>query len=164
MRPILSLVLLSLGSFAACTPSVAPPARPADGGRAALMAADRAFAATVSREGAAAWARTFTPDAVRLYMGGTRENGWVVEGREAVARFDAEMFADPATKILWAPTDGGIFADDTRLGWTTGRSWFVRHPGSAAPDTVWKGRYVSVWRLVAPGRWEMLLDTGALDR
>lgn len=155
--PLFALAL----AVSACTPSVVT--RPADGGRAELMAADRAFAAVAGREGMPAWTRAFSADAVRLYMGGMRERGTVVEGREAIAQFDADLFSDPTAKILWAPTDGGAFRDDPRLGWTTGRSWFVRNPGSAAPDTLWRGGYVSLWRKTA-GRWEMILDTGALDR
>ena len=142
-------------ALAGCSARVPAPPAPA-AARAALMAADRAFAAETAARGLDGWMEYYAPDAARLYMGGT-----AVRGHAAIRAFDADLFADPAVGLRWAPTDAGTFADG-RHGFTTGRSALVRL-GGAAPDTLRTGTYVSLWRLDADGRWRVLLDTGALD-
>ena len=92
----------------------------------------------------------YADDAVRLRMGRT-----TVQGLDAVRAYDAGLFADATTRLVWEPTDAGAFADG-RHGFTTGRSALL----SASGDTLYAGVYVSMWRLDG-GRWRVILDTGA---
>ena len=74
---------------------------------------------------------------------------------DAVRAYDAGLFADSTTRLVWEPTDAGAFADG-RHGFTTGRSALL----SAAGDTLYAGVYLTMWRVEA-GRWRVILDTGA---
>ncbi len=126
-----------------------------------LLAADRAFAADTYARGLDGWLAHHAPDAVRLQMGGTAAAGTVVQGLDAVRAYDAGLFADPSARLVWTPTEGGAFADGA-TGFTTGRSAMVRlRADGAAPDTLFRGTYVTVWRRGADGRWRVILDTGA---
>jgi ketosteroid isomerase-like protein len=150
-----ALMLLLL---AACSPRLAPG--DSAGARSALMAADRAFAAETAARGLDGWMDYYAADAVRLTMAGTFADTTIVQGHGAVRRFDAGLFADPSTRLLWEPTDAGVFADG-RTGFTTGRSAFVRLDGGTPADTLFAGRYVTIWRRGADGRWRVILDTGS---
>lgn len=154
-RPLLCFVLAGLAGCSARPPAPTAAADPA-AARAALMAADRAFAAETAGRGLDGWMAHYAADAVRLHMGGP-----VVQGLDAIRAFDAALFADPTARLTWEPTDGGAFGDG-RHGFTTGRSALVRLAGGAA-DTLYAGVYVTLWRLGPDGRWEVLLDTGAAD-
>ncbi|HYE96952.1 MAG TPA: nuclear transport factor 2 family protein [Rubricoccaceae bacterium] len=153
-RSLLFTVLLAL---AAC--SARPPAPGPAAARAALMAADRAFAAETATRGLDGWMDAYTSDAVRLHMGGSAAEGTVVHGHDAIRTFDANLFSDPGLQLTWEPTEAGVFADG-RYGFTTGRSLLVR---PATADTLHRGTYVTLWRRGADGRWRVVLDTGAGD-
>ena len=129
-----------------------PPVVDSEDVRAALMDADRAFAAETAARGLEGWMSYYTDDAVRVALG---DRG--IAGLDGIRDYDAALFADSTTRLVWEPTDGGVFEDGT-YGFTTGRSAMVR-PGT--PDTLWKGRYVTLWRRGPDGRWRVILDTGA---
>ena len=147
-RLALVAAALALGGCAARPPAPDPAAA-----RAALMEADRAFAAASAARGLDGWMEAYAADAVRLRLGEP-----AVRGRDAIRAFDAPIFADPDVRLEWTPTDGGAFADG-RHGFTTGTSVMVGT--GTPPDTLWRGRYVTLWRLEPDGRWRVLLDTGA---
>jgi ketosteroid isomerase-like protein len=142
--------------LAACRGAAAPPASAPDttGVREALLAADRAFADSTAARGLDGWMGFYAADAVRLTMGGD-----VAQGLEAVRKYDAPLFADSATRLLWTPTGAGVFADG-RHGFTTGTSLMVRR-AAAKTDTVYRGAYITMWRREADGRWRVILDTGS---
>lgn len=149
-----SLVLF-LGVMA-CRGAATPAASAPDtaGVREALLAADRAFADSTAARGLDGWMGFYAADAVRLTMGGD-----VAQGLEAVRKYDAPLFADSTTRLLWTPTGAGVFADG-RHGFTTGTSLMVRR-AAAKTDTVYRGAYVTLWRREADGRWKVILDTGS---
>lgn len=154
-RSAMRLAALFFLALAGCT-AVRPGAPGATSD--AVLVADRAFAADIGSRplDAAAlnrWTAYFTPDAVRLALGGA-----AVQGREAVRTWDAPLFRDPTTRLLWRPTAARIF-DDRRTAVTTGLSWLVR-PTAAGADTLYRGTYVTVWQRSPDGRWRVLLDTG----
>ena len=122
----------------------------------ALMEADRAFAAETAARGLDGWMSYYAEDAARVQLGTGS-----VRGPEAIRGFDAAIFEDSTTRLVWVPTDAGVF-DDGRHGFTTGRSAFVRIDGDI-PDTMNTGRYVTIWRLDDEGRPRVILDTGVLD-
>lgn len=148
---------LFLASLALSACATTRPAAPADD---ALMAADRAFAAETAARGLDGWLAHHAPDAARLQMGGTRAAGTVVQGLDAVRAYDAGLFRDAGTRLVWEPTAAGTFSDG-RTGFTTGRSAMLRLNGAVAADTLFAGTYITVWRLGRDGRWRVLLDTGA---
>jgi len=155
MHRLVAILLVAAGC--------ASPARTSDPStvRADLLAADRAFAADTYARGLDGWMDHHAPDAVRLAMGGTAADGSVVQGLDAVRAYDAGLFTDPTTRLVWTPTEGGAFADRS-TGFTTGRSAMVRlRTDGAAPDTLFRGTYVTIWRRGVDGRWRVILDTGA---
>ncbi len=146
MNRVLLVAALTLAGCSARPPVAAP-----GDAREALLAADRAFAAATGARGLDGWMEFYTADAVRLQMGRT-----AVQGTAAVRAYDAGLFENPANRLVWAPTDAGAFADG-RHGFTTGTSALL----SAAGDTLYRGVYISMWRMEAGGRWRVILDTGA---
>lgn len=146
------LVIVALVGFAGC--SGPRPGPEAD--RAALLAADRAFAAATAARGLDGWMDAYAADAVRLRLGGSAAEGSVAQGTDAIRAFDAALFEDPAVRLVWDPTDAAPFADG-RTGFTTGRASVVR---VATADTLYRGTYVTIWRRDGDG-WKVILDTGA---
>lgn len=147
-------VLLGLAACTATQPALSPAAATE-----AALAADRAFAAdfaTRPLDGPALdrWVTYFAPDGARLALGGR-----TVQGHDAVRTWDAGLFRDPGTRLLWRPTSGGASADG-RTAFTTGLSWLIR-PTAIGADTLYRGTYLTVWQRGADGRWRLLLDTGA---
>jgi ketosteroid isomerase-like protein len=144
------LCLLTLNLFSCSAPE---PAVNIGDARAALIAADRAFAAAAAEDGLDGWMRYFAPDAVRLTLGAE-----AVQGLPAVRAHDAGIFADSTRRLTWAPTEAGVFADGQH-GFTTGRYALIGDAG-AAPDTLAAGAYLSIWRRNEAGEWQVILDTG----
>lgn len=143
-RVVLAVVLCAL---AACQSG---RLRDADEAREELLAADRAFCAAATAQRLEGWMASIAPDAVRLDL-----FGGLVQGRDAVRRRDAALFADPAMVLRWEPRGAALFDGDA-LGLTHG-GWEMRlHDRVAA-----RGAYVSLWRRNAEGRFELIFDTGA---
>jgi ketosteroid isomerase-like protein len=137
----------------------APPGRSAPEAdvRAEVMDADRAFARAAAEKGLDGWMSFMADDAVRVAPLGTKAH----VGTAAVRKLDADLFADPAVKLVWEPTDGGAFAD-RKYGWTTGRAKMVARAAGGAEEVRWTGAYVTWWRK-DPAGWRVILDTGAAD-
>ncbi len=115
------------------------------------MEADRAFAAATAQYGLEGWMSFYTADAARLRMGEA-----AVRGHASIRRFDAPLFADTTTRLVWAPTDAGVFDGDD-YGFTTGRAAMLR---VASGDTLWQGQYITIWRHEGD-TWKVILDTGS---
>lgn len=143
--------VLLLAACAAESPAPAPALPPPTSDD--LLAADRAFAAATAERGLDGWMSYYTADAVRLRMAAE-----TAQGLDAVRAFDAPIFADTTTRLVWEPTAAGLFADSV-TGYTTGRSAMIR-PGAASADTLYRGRYITLWRREASGAWKVFLDTG----
>lgn len=127
-------------------------------GRNEVMDADRAFAAAAQVRGLDGWMEYIAPDAARLHRIGTS----FVRGHEEIRRADAAIFADPARRMIWEPTDGGLFAEGNH-GFTTGRYQVLEKQADGSERLLGQGGYVSVWRREADGRWLIIMDTGAAD-
>ncbi len=153
-RGALALMLALLG--ASCARQRVPAPEPLNDIPAQLMAADRAFAAAAAARGLDGWLSFMSPDAVRL---GRMQNP--VRGLEAIRRSDAEIFADPAARLTWEPTDAGAFG--ARSGWTVGHSEVRRRNADGTEKVVGTGRYITIWRRSPDGGWLVALDTGASD-
>jgi len=124
-----------------------------------LMAADRRFAAAVAEGGFEAWMSFMADDAVRLDSLGAVG----VQGKDAIAKVDAALFADPHRLLTWEPRDGAAFAGGD-LGYTTGHYRLIRRDDHGAEvETLGRGRYITWWRRGADGTWQVILDTGEAD-
>lgn len=153
MRRLMIIVPLVL---AACgRPPASDHPVDANAARQELLAADRAFAAATDSNRLDGWLRFYADDAVRLRMAGP-----TAQGLDSIRAFDAPLFADSAARLLWDPTASGVFADG-RHGYTTGRSVMIKPRPRGGVDTLYSGRYVTIWRRGTDGRWKVILDTGA---
>ena len=123
-----------------------------------LLQADRDFAAAAAARGLAGWLEFMADDVVRLPEMGAP----AVCGKVAVAGLDARIFANPARRLVWQPTDAGAFADGAH-GYTTGRAQVITSGADGTETVLYSGSYVTVWRRAPDGRWLVILDTGAED-
>ena len=121
---------------------------------AALMQADRDFAAATHTRGIEGWMSFFARDAIRVPYG----RGELVKGYDAVRRFDEPGIADTTVVLNWEPTDAYVFNGGT-LGSTTGRFSVVSRKTANAGAEISRGRYTTIWRL-ENGRWLAIMDTG----
>jgi uncharacterized protein (TIGR02246 family) len=123
-----------------------------------LVEADRAFAAAARARGVEGWMEFMAPDAVRL----PRLGGTPIRGRDAIRLADAAIFADPARRLTWEPTEAGVF-EDGRHGFTAGRYAVLERQADGRERTAFSGSYLTWWRKGPDGRWRVVLDTGAAD-
>ncbi len=149
------VVLLLLATACARQPagSVAPV--PSEAGRAAVMQADRDYAAASAARRLDGWMSFLAPDMVKAPWAGN-----FVKGLAEIRRQDAGIFADTTTTLEWAPTDGGVYSDG-RYGYTKGRYEMVKR-AAAGRTVVGRGAYLTVWRHEPEG-WRVVLDTGVPD-
>jgi ketosteroid isomerase-like protein len=145
-----------LGLPGCATVSRTPTVTPTADVEQQLIEADRAFARAAAERGIEGWVSYFTPDAVRSDMG-----GGVFRGLQAIREHDGPMFANPAVRLEWDPTDAGVF-EDGRHGFTRGRYEIVLREGDGPPVVLSRGSYLSIWRL-DEGGWKVILDTGSPD-
>ena len=98
-------------------------------------------------------AMSFWDDDIRFF-----DEGKMSEGM-AKQRANWEFLKDPNVTILWTPevveASGGI-------GYTTGPSE-IRVKQKDGSEKVQRGRYVSIWRRKADGRWKVALDIGTFE-
>jgi len=119
-----------------------------------LLSADRRFAAETAKRGLDGWMSFLADDAARLDLGGK-----AARGLDDIRKRDSSIFADSSIRLIWDPTDAGLFKDGNH-GFTTGRYQLIKT--GSPPDTLSTGGYVSIWRR-DDGKWKVILDTGAAD-
>jgi ketosteroid isomerase-like protein len=113
---------------------------------ASLVAAERAFAQVSLDSGyKAAFLSVLAADATLFQPG-------PVNGREVVSAAD-----DPPFILSWYPVTADIAASGD-LGFTTGP--YSVKPKDPAETRRGSGHYTSVWRRLASGTWELLVDLG----
>lgn len=151
----LSIALLLVGT--ACAHPRADPVAPASGdaARAAVMQADRDYAAATAARRLDGWMSFLAADMVKAPWSGN-----FVKGLAEIRKQDAGIFADTTRMLEWAPTDGGVWSDG-HYGYTKGRYEMVQHAGSAR-TVLGRGSYLTVWRHDPEG-WRVVLDTGVPD-
>jgi ketosteroid isomerase-like protein len=124
--------------------------------RAALMAADRAFAEATAQRGGEGWASYFEGDARQF------ETRGVLIGGDAIRAAMTRAFADTTARLLWHPVSA-VAAASGELGYTIGR-WESRARGK---DGAWtadgSGNYVTIWRRQGDGSWKVAVDIGNAD-
>jgi len=116
-----------------------------DAAVAEVRAAEMAFADTMARRDAAAFAGFVADDAVFI------NGGKPLRGKSAVVAFWSRFFSGPSAPFSWAPEIVEVTADGT-LGYSEGPV--------ASPAGVVSSRYYSTWRRDADGRWRVVFDNG----
>ncbi len=140
---VVLLVSLPL-SPTACSPAADGPSA------AALMEADRAFAAATATRGAAGWASIFAEDGMMIVPGAR------IVGRDSIRRYMEPALSDTSFSLDWEPTDADI-SDGGDLGYTIGR--YTRRSGERTAG----GTYLTVWRRDGAGAWRVAVDLGVPD-
>jgi ketosteroid isomerase-like protein len=125
--------------------AAAAPLEVADAER-QVMAAERAFAATMADRDPAAFASFLAEDAI-FFSGDTP-----IRGAEAVATEWRPFFDQAEAPFSWDP-DQVVVLESGSLALSTGP---VRSP---AGEVI--GRFNSVWRRDAAGGWRIVLDRGS---
>lgn len=139
------LLASSIGAAIAAPPaSVAADARTA--AQQEVFAAERAFAATMARRDAAAFAAFVSREAV--FFGDATAH----RGRAAVVAAWAGYFEGPKAPFSWEP-DRVEALDSGRLALSTG---LVRDADGSVI-----ARFNSIWRLEGPHRWRVVFDKGS---
>jgi ketosteroid isomerase-like protein len=139
MKPLVLIALLALPVF------------PADY-RQQLIDADRAFDRDTAARGLDGWMAWFAPDARLNTLQGE------IRGKEAVRKHYSAMFGRREFSIRWQP----FFADasnDGTLGYTLGTA-VISYRDDLGKVQKRDGRYLTVWKRQADGRWMAVTDMG----
>ena len=140
---------LTFALLSACRPDAAAV-------REVLLEADRDFARESQVRRLEAWLDV-ADDSVLL----VRPNAPVSRGKATVSAAMGPAFADTSFALNWEPVlaDASVSGD---LGYTVGLSQSRR----AGPDgqVTNTGKYVTIWKKQADGRWKAVLDIGVTDR
>jgi len=107
--------------------------------------AERAFAATMKARDHAAFT-AFLADEAIFFSGAT-----VLRGRAAVAEGWRSYYDGPRAPFSWAPDQVEVVDSGT-----------LAYSGGPVYDAGGKrvGRFNSIWRLEAPGKWKIVFDRG----
>jgi ketosteroid isomerase-like protein len=126
-----------------------------------LLAADKAFSDMSVAKGSDAAFIFYLAEDGRLFGVGSEPP---IHGKAAAAkRFAERGNGAPAIKILsWSPEHGGLF-DDGTAGWTDGVWTFAGAPDAKGARAKLTGRYLTVRRKNANGRWKVEADIGTKD-
>lgn len=117
-----------------------------------LLTLDGEFSQSVEKGGGPAFASWFTDDAVTLSNG--KAPVLSKAGILDRARWKPEDY-----RLAWTPM-GGKMGDSGDMGFTWGHyDATTFHPGSS--PTVTGGRYITVWKKQADGKWKVALDASA---
>lgn len=114
-----------------------------------LFEREREFRDDVARRGLDAWVEPFGPDGKMVSAKAVRA------GPDQIRAGMAPTFALEGLAIDWKP-DLGALSDDGTLGFTTGPSLFAWTENGQ--ERRHEGRYLTVWRRNAAGRYEIVVD------
>jgi len=104
------------------------------------------FAASMAKRDLAAFEQHLAGPT--LFFGGGSQ---ILEGKAAVVAAWKPFFDGPQAPFSWEPDQIAVVGDGS-LGYSTG---LVRDPKGELI-----GRFASVWRREAPGRWRIIIDRG----
>jgi ketosteroid isomerase-like protein len=110
---------------------------------------ERAFAATMAARNAPAFAGFIAQEAIFM---GSADAPKVLRGRQAIVDAWAEYFDGPSAPFSWEPDIVEVL-DSGTMALTSGP---VHDPKGELI-----GRFNSIWRLEADGRWRIVFDRGA---
>lgn len=81
-----------------------------------------------------------------------------VEGKTAIKGMVTSMLAIPGFHVTWNP-ESAVVSSSGDLGYTSGTNAFTSTDATGKLVTE-KGRYLTVWRKQADGRWRCVMDFG----
>lgn len=124
--------------------------------KAELRQAETDFCEQVKRDGLpAGFAANIAADGVMLGL------GYADRGAAAVQKVYPENKSN--VSLTWKPEIIDVAASG-EIGYTTG-PWELRiTPADGATPTVLTGRYMTVWKRQADGKWKFVLDGGVQDK
>lgn len=111
-----------------------------------VMEAERGFAATMKARDFDAFQRYIADEAIFLSAAGP------LRGKRAIARGWRPYFDKPQAPFSWEPEEVEVVESGT-LAYSGGPIY------NAAGQRI--GRFNSIWRLKAPGQWEVVFDRGS---
>lgn len=120
--------------------------------RTELLEADRAFDRDTAARGLDGWMAWFAEDARLNTAQGE------INGKAAVRKYYSGMFARREFSIRWQPFFAGASSDGT-LGYTMGTA-VISYRDDQGQIQKRDGRYLTVWRRQADGRWLAVTDMG----
>jgi uncharacterized protein (TIGR02246 family) len=118
----------------------------------ALLETDRAWAREASASRNADSVLAFWTDDARVVMAGEPTR----DGKSAIRQMVVSSLAIPGFHITWIPERAEVAASGD-LGYTVGTNEFTI-PDAAGKLTTYPGRYITVWRRGADGRWRCVQD------
>jgi ketosteroid isomerase-like protein len=118
----------------------------------ALLNTDREWSRIASTGRNADSVVAFWTDDARVSM----PNAPVVRGKAALHDMVAGLYAAPGFQIKWTP-ETAVVASSGDLGYTTGTNE-LSVPDSTGKVSKMVGRYITVWRRDAEGRWRCIED------
>jgi ketosteroid isomerase-like protein len=151
MRRILAtaVVISGLCTITEARAQTSTPAASAKTDRESLLKADRALSAAVLSKGmSAAFGEAVAPDAIFLYNGAP-----VVAGRANIVALLAAQPTLSRNRIQWFPLVVAV-SSDASLGTTWGPIT-VRPTSPQDTGAVRFAKYISTWRRIASGGWEL---------
>jgi ketosteroid isomerase-like protein len=116
-----------------------------------LLATDRAWAKSTAAGNVDSIVANWTDDA-RVAMSGAP----LVQGKAAIREMVKGSMAIPGFRISWTP-DSAVVSASGDLGYTFGSNSVTAPDASGKLSTV-VGRYITVWRKDAAGRWRCVMD------
>jgi ketosteroid isomerase-like protein len=144
LQVVLGLTLVASG---ACAPRVDVARETAS-----LLAADRAWSQAPADAKNIDSVTSYWTDDARVVMAGQT----TVHGRTALREMVKGSMAIPGFKISWTP-DSASVSSSGDLGYTFGRN-SVTVPDAKGKLMTTAGRYLTVWRKGADGRWRCVMD------
>lgn len=121
-----------------------------------LLKAEHDFNAATQARRAAGWMEFMADDVVLLIPGEP------VVGREAVAKFYGEAFANPDFQLSWEPTHAEVIGGGD-LGYAVGR-YKLSTRTKDGKEIHRTGSYMTTWRKQKDGSWKVIADTGSPDK
>jgi ketosteroid isomerase-like protein len=110
-----------------------------------VIEAERGFAATMKARDFEAFKRFIADEAIFFGTEGP------LRGKQAIARGWRQYYDKPQAPFSWAPEEVEV-VDSGTLAYSGGPVY------DAAGQRI--GRFNSIWRLKAPGQWEVVFDRG----
>ncbi|MGO4377763.1 YybH family protein [Pseudoduganella sp. RAF53_2] len=138
MKTLIAAAVLALATAASAAPSNAELKQQ-------VADTERAFAATMAKRDFAAFTTFLSDEAV--FHSGPKP----LRGKQAVSDFWKKFYEKPDAPFSWEPDDVEVLDSGT-----------LAHSSGPVHDPKGKliGRFNSVWRQEAPGKWRIVFDKG----
>jgi len=156
--PFVLASLAVFGAPAAPAPQPAPaPPRAFSADECAVFERELAFADSVARHDAAAFAEKIHPEAAF-----SASNPAPQHGRAAIVQAWAGIVSGKDVRLEWYP-DRTTIGGEGDIAWSTGPALFD-DPAPGAAQRYRMSRFQSVWHRGADGVWRVLFDDGSRPR